>query len=295
VSRGRGRTDDEAPDDEATGGGGTTDPDREELAAQVELLREENRRLRAEYARARRSRHRRTALGLAAVGLLAVAGSVALPGGRETLLVLAGVGLFGAVLTYYLTPGRFVAATVGESTARTLADGLAAVAADVGLSEERVYLPARDGRVRLFVPHRSAFSAPTDPSPGFVVSEDPAERGLVVDATGEALFGEFERALDGPLGEDLPTVADGLAEGLVEVFELVDRATPETDGRTLRMGVAGSALGPVDGFDHPVASFLATGLVRALDDPVSVDVVPGDGRHDAVVVVAPVEAPERED
>lgn len=284
MKRGLGRTDGNGAVDERD-----ASTAREELAAQVELLREENRRLRAEYARARRSRHRRTALGLAAVGLLAAAGAWLLPGSRETLFVLAAVGLFGAVLTRYLTPERFVAAAVGEAAARAHADGLAAVATDVGLSDERVYLRGTDGGIRLFVPQRSTFSVPSDTAPGFVASEDPGEWGLVVDAAGEALFGEFERTLDGPLGEDLTTVGDQLASGLAEGFELVDRATPEVDGRTLRIGIAGSALGPVDGFDHPVASFAATGVARALDGPVSVRVVSGDDRHDAVVVVEPVD------
>ncbi|MFC6940075.1 hypothetical protein ACFQE8_08885 [Salinirubellus sp. GCM10025818] len=284
MSRGAGRAD---GDGEAVGEtNGSTD--REELAAQVELLREENRRIRAEYARSRRSSYRRTALGLAVVGLLAGAGGWLFPGSRETLFVLAATGLFGAVFTYYLTPERFVAAAVGEAAARTHADGLAALAEDVGLSDERIYVRGADDRIRLFVPQRSAFTVPSDPSPGFLVSDDPAERGLVVDATGEALFGEFERTLDGPLGEDLPTAGDQLAAGLADGFELVDRATPEVDGRALRMGVTGSALGPVDGFDHPVASFVATGAARVLDEPVSVRVVSGDDRHDAVVVIEPV-------
>jgi hypothetical protein len=291
VSRGVERTD----EGDTTAGDGVPATDPEDLAAQVELLREENRRLRAEHARARRSRYRRTALGLAAVGLLAVGAASLFPGSRETLFVLAATGLVGGVLTYYLTPERFVAAAVGEAAARTHADGLAAVAADVGLSDERVYVPGPGGRVRLFVPQRSPFSVPEDPAPGFVVTEDPAGRGLVVEATGEALFGEFERTLDGPLGEDLPTVADQVAEGLVEGFELLDRATLETDGRTLRLGVDGSALGPVDGFDHPVASFAATAVARALSEPVSVRVVAGDDRNDTVVVVEPVEAPKHED
>ena len=286
MSRGVGRADEGEPADD--GPSGSTE-DREELAAQIELLREENRRLRAEYARARRSSYRRTGVGLAAVGLVAAAAAWGLPGSREILFVLAATGLFGAVLTYYLTPERFVAAAVGEAAARTLADGLGAVAADVGLSDERVYVPGPGGRVRLFVPQRTPFSVPEDPRPGFLVGDDPAERGLVVDATGAALFGEFERALDGPLDGDLPTVGDRVAGGLVEVFELVDRATPETDGRVLRLGVAGSALGPVDGFDHPVVSVAATAVARALGEPVSASVVEGDDRHDAVVVVEPVE------
>jgi len=288
MSRGVGRR--ERGADGGDDGDGGRAEDREEFATQVELLREENRRLRAEYARARHSSYRRTAFGLAAVGLLAAGAAALFPGSRETLFVLAAVGLFGAVLTYYLTPERFVAAAVGEATARTHADGLGAVAADVGLSDERVYVPGPADRVRLFVPQHSSFSVPADPTPGFRVGEDPAERGLVVDATGEALFGEFERSLEGPLGEELPVVADQVAEGLVDVFGLVDRATPETDGRTLRLGVAGSALGPVDGFDHPVVSFAAATAARAFDEPVSVSVLPGDDRHDAVVAIEPVEA-----
>lgn len=278
--------------DDGDGGGGGHAEDREEFAAQVELLREENRRLRAEYARTRRSSYRRTAFGLAAVGLFAAGAAALFPGSRETLFVLAATGLFGAVLTHYLTPERFVAAAVGEATARTHADGLAALAADVGLSDQRVYVPGPGGRVRLFVPQRSPFSVPAEPTPGFRVGEDPAERGLVVDATGEALFGEFERSLEGPLGGELPVVADQVAEGLVDVFGLVDRATPETDGRTLRLGVGGSVLGPVDGFDHPVVSFVAATAARALDGPVSASVLPGDERHDAVVAVQPVESTE---
>lgn len=291
MSRGVGRED---PD---TSPAEPTDPvaDPEELATQVELLREENRRLRMEYARARQSRYRRSALGLAVVGLVAAGGAVLFPGTREPLFILAATGLFGAALTYYLTPERFVASEVGGATARTLADGLAALAADVGLSDERVYVPTEtDGRVRLFVPQRSSFPVPPNPEPGFVVSEDPAGRGMVVDATGEALFGEFERVVAGPLADDLPTLADQLAEGLAEVFELVDEATPEVDGETLRVGVSGSALGPVDGFDHPVGSFVATGLARALAAPVSLRVVDGDDRYDAVVVVEPVDGEEGE-
>ena len=84
--------------------GGQQDPESADettadLAAQVELLAEENRRLRAEYARARQTTYRRTALGLFAVGALAVLGGVAFPHSSDVLFALGGTGLFAGVLT----------------------------------------------------------------------------------------------------------------------------------------------------------------------------------------------------
>lgn len=85
-----------------------------EQTARAELLAEENRRLRAEYARTQQTRYRRTAYGLAALGVLAVLGGLLFPNARGVLFALGGTGLFGGLLTLYLTPGQFVAADVGE-------------------------------------------------------------------------------------------------------------------------------------------------------------------------------------
>ena len=51
----------------------------------------------------------------------------------------------------------------------------------------------------------------------------------------------------------------------------------------MTVGVVGSVYGPVDQFDHPVASFLAVGLAEGLDVPVSVQVESSTGDADAVV------------
>ena len=98
--------------------------DEEELLARIETLQDENERLRRELSAARRTRYRRTAIGMAFLGGLGLLGAGLIPSLRELLLALGGTGLFGALLTYYLTPERFVAASVGEAVYGTLAENL---------------------------------------------------------------------------------------------------------------------------------------------------------------------------
>jgi len=75
------------------------------------------------------------------------------PDGREVLFALAAVGLFGGVLTYYLTPGTFVAADVGERIYAAMAANEAAIAGELGLSDDRIYVPAGEPvDARLYVP-----------------------------------------------------------------------------------------------------------------------------------------------
>jgi hypothetical protein len=300
-----------------------------DLAAQVELLAEENRRLRDEYVRARRTTHRRTALGLFAVGALAVLGALALPQSRDVLFALGATGLFASVLTYYLTPEQFVAAETGERVYAALATTGAELVAELGLRDERIYAPVsgtaaasaggessagpagdvddadgeRDaggasavGRkggaaspgVRLFVPTRSDFAVP-DPDELdslFVVTDDDRERGVSLSPTGGGLYREFESAMVGTVEEHPVALADQLADALAEGFELVESASADADPERGRatVEVAGSVYGPVDRFDHPVASLFAVGLAATLDRPVSLDVTPAeDGPADYFV------------
>lgn len=261
------------PDESA--GDGESDA-RDDLAAQVELLAAENQRLRDEYVRARRATHRRTALGLFAVGLLAVAGAVAFPDARNVLLALGGTGLFGAVLTYSLTPKRFVAAGTGERVYAALAATGRELVGELGLREDRVYAPARIADesfadVRLFVPQRADYAVP-DPETldsTFVVEEG-VDRGVALPPTGAALYREFETAMAGEISSDPTSLAAQLADALVEGFEIADATRADVSPEDGRVTVAaeGSVYGPVDGFDHPVASFLAVGLAANLDRPV---------------------------
>lgn len=268
------------------------DGDDSELAAQVELLSEENRRLREAYAEARRSRFRRAALGLAGVGVLAIAGAVAFPAVRTVLLALGGTGLFAAVLSYYLTPERFLSASVSEAVYEALATNGASLAADLGLQDTRVYVPtgtaADDGSsVKLFVPQRTNYAIPDDEALESVLVVPPESdgRGLSLEPTSAALVREFRTALSGEPSDEPDALAQQLADALVEQFELVDAADPDADPDASRVSVAvgGSAFGPVDRFDHPVASFVAAGLAIGVGRPVTVDVIASEEHADYLV------------
>lgn len=250
----------------------------DELRAEIARLVAENERLRAAYARSKRSAYRKSAAGLAALGLLAIAGGALLPTARTVLFVLGAIGLFGAVLTTYLTPERFVAASVGKAVYGSFADNEAALAAELGLADDYRYVPTGLARgVRLFVPQAGTDGVPAvgDLQATLVATDDAV--GLALDPSGADLLREFVASLGGDLESTPDALAAQLAEALTEQFELVGRATPDADAADGRVtvAVADSAYGRVDRFDHPVASFVATGLARGLDRPVDLDVTDG--------------------
>ena len=271
-----------ADDTTGSAGDGMPDPpadaeglDDEELLAELELLREENRRLRESYVRAKRSQYRDVAVGLAALGLLATLGGVVFQSVRTVLLALGATGLFGGLLTYYLTPERFVAANVGTAVYSTLAANAQSIVSELGLGDNQLYVPLGETgiRVRLFVPQGSGAGMPDEEAleSTFVLTDDPDERGLALDPIGSDLFGEFERALDGPLGETPTDLAAQLSEGLVEQFEIADDVAFDADRDRVTAEVDGKVYGDLDRFDHPARSFLAVGLARGLGRPVRVD------------------------
>lgn len=262
---------------------GAADP-AEALRAEVASLAAENERLRDAYAGTRRAAYRRSAAGLAVLGLVAVGGGLALPDGRSVLFVLGAIGLFGAVLTTYLTPERFVAASVGRAVYGALADNEAALAAELGLADEHVYVPTGPARgVRLFVPQAGTDGtpAPADLEATLVATDDTV--GLALDPSGADLLREFEASLAGDLADSPARLVGQLAEALTDQFELVRSVRFDVDAADGRatVGVAGSAYGRVDRFDHPVASLVASGLARGLGRPVTLAV--HDGGNEWVV------------
>lgn len=267
--------------------------DLDDLAAEVELLAEENERLRREYSRARRTRYRRTALALATVGLVAIAAGAAFPGSRTVLVAIGSTGVFGGLLTYYLTPERFLPAAVGERVFEASAQNWSAIAAELGLADDRVYVPVEGvsgpGRpvVRLYIPQHAEYELPDDESLSstFVAVEHERARGVSMHPTGAPLFREFDRAFAGDLADTPGPLARQLADGIVEQFELARSATTDVDpevGR-LTIGIRDSAYGAIDRFDHPVASFVAVGTATALGTPVTVVTSTGDDRADFLV------------
>ena len=265
-----------------------------DVEAQLELLAEENRRLREQSRRLRQSQYRRTALGLGALGLLAGAGAALFPPVREALLALSGIGLFSAVLIYFLTPERFVAASIGESVYGAHARSSRELVADLGLEDVQVYVPMGGRRTRLFVPQHVDYRVPDedDLDGALVVPDDERRRGLSLHPTGADLVAEFERTVSGELAEDPTELARQLADALVEVFELAEGANvspastvnedvgsilpgpdeSEAEGR-VTIAVTGNVYGDGAVIDHPVTSVVACGLARQLDRPVVADAV----------------------
>ncbi|AGB33757.1 hypothetical protein C488_15717 [Natrinema pellirubrum DSM 15624] len=262
------------------------DRDRLELAAQAELLEEENQRLQAEYARARQSQYRRTAAGLALVGVLAGLAGLVFADVRDVLFSLAAVGLFGGVLTYYVTPETFIAAGVGEQTYAALARNEASIAAELGLTDDRVYVPTDTAEdVRLYIPQRTTDELPDITDRSGPIATDPDQRGLVLEPTGAGLFESFERTLTDDLATAPEPLAMQLTDGLVEQFELADSAESDVDasGGRVTVAIVDSAFGAVDRFDHPIASFLAVGFGTGLERPIRLEVTAGDDRSDWLV------------
>jgi hypothetical protein len=268
----------------------TDEPPTGSMAAsgpEIERLREENRQLRDQNERFQRSSHARTSLGFAAVGLFAGAGGVLFPRSQEVLFALGGTGLFGAVLTYYLMPERFISASLSERIHLAYAAAGHGLVDDLGLQGSRIYVPVpsstdpRFANVRLFVPQHAEYELPEPDAINstLVVTEGEQRRGLALAPTGAALYAEFETTTREP-PSDTGERVDQLLEMLVDGFELVDSATRDLDterGR-LTVGVVGSAYGPVTRFDHPVGSFVATVLARYLDVPVRAETTESD--HD---------------
>ncbi len=267
---------------------------REELVAQRALLAEENQRLRDEYRRVRQLRYRHAAFGLGGCGIVAALVGVLFPDSRSILFALAGIGLFTAVLTYFLTPERIVPASVGERTYTAFEALGVMLQSELGLVDERLYLPTERSDtndfapVLLFVPQHTDYERPDSSilDDGFVITEDERQRGIAIRPTGAALYREFQ-SQRGKEAETPGELAEQLADGIVESFELADVITTavDVDGTSVTFGVVGSAFGPVDRFDHPVASFLAVGLARTLDTGVSVEqlATPDDDRTDYLV------------
>lgn len=257
---------------------GSTADTSDALQTRVAVLEAENRQLREEYARARQATYRRTAVSLLIVGLLGIAGGVVFPDARTVLFALGGTGIFAGVLTYFITPERFISAEIGGRLFEAVRADREATIDELGLRGEPVYVPGDE--VRLFVPRDTDAPLPeslTDLDL-FVVPEDPTTGGVAFHPTGVPLFEEFSDTMDQSLGTRPQSAAPVLADALVEVFELADsvESAVDTDTQRVTFEVRGAGLGDPTAIDHPIASFLSVSLVEALAEPVEVTVTEED-------------------
>lgn len=246
----------------------------------VASLVEENERLRAERADGvRDARFRRAAgvlLGLSVA--LAVVGGL-LSGLRTVAVSLAGIGLFTSVLLYFTSAGRFVPLGTAERVAAPLLESREALVYEFDLVDEEVYVPTSadppEASVLALpsgadVPPVTALEAPViDAAAGGSPSED----GLAFRPSGGSLFVDYAPRLSVG-GEERPAdLAAELAEAVVEEFEIADdvEVEVEADDGIIRVDVEGVDYGLLSRFDHPVISFLGTGLAVTLRRPVRVE------------------------
>ena len=274
-SGGTERADGEAPAADAVS---ASDDATAALETRVAVLEAENQQLREEYTRARQSTYRRTAVGLVIVGIVGILGGVGFPDARTVLFALGGTGVFAGVLTYFITPERFIAASVGTRVFEAVRADREAIIDELGLSGDPVYLPGTE--VRLFVPRHedTPLPDPNDQPPFFVVPDDPTTGGVAFHPTGVPLFAEFADSRDQSLEARPQAVAPVIADALVNVFELAEsvESAVDTDTGRITFEIDGNGLGDPTAIDHPIASFLAVSVVEALAAPVQVTVTAAD-------------------
>ncbi|WP_075935861.1 hypothetical protein [Halosegnis longus] len=247
--------------------------DADVKAVEYELLRAKNQRLREQFQQAKQTRYRRTVIAFLIIGVVSISGGLLFPAVRALLITLGATGVFGAVLTYLITPEQFHAATVSTRLHETAATNAEAVINELGLQETRMYVPVGDADARLYVPSHENFEVPDDDDLRslFVATEDDRERGVAFTPCGVALYEDFDLART-PAREP-EVVADQLGDAVVEQFELAKAvdSTVDSEAGEARFAVTGSTCGPVSRVDHPTISLLATGLALHLERPVSVE------------------------
>ena len=247
-------------------------------AIELATLAAENRQLREEYTRAQQATYRRTAVGLLLVGLIAIAGGVGFPDARTVLFALGGTGVFASVLTAFITPERFVSASVAGQVFGAVRRDRAAIIDELGLSGDPVYIPGEP--CRLFIA-RAARAAPVeqvDPSSVFVVTDQGDPDGVTFYPTGEQLYDAFTASATLPETPTVATLLPALADALVELFALADGVEYDhdpADGR-ITMEVSGGRVGDPTALDHPVASLLAVSVAHTVETPVTVDTTADD-------------------
>jgi hypothetical protein len=255
------------------------DPDRSELTAHVERLLEENGRLREENERLRRGRagthrprHRRLALGMALLGVIAALGALRFPATRDVLFATAATGAFGGLLTYSLSRGPFLAAAACDRMYAAVESNGNVITDELDLADDRIYVPDGDDGAYLFLPRRSDHGFP-ERLDGPSITND--RRGVVLESTGTGLLREAERTASGDLPSAPSELAERLADVLAEQFEFARRieTSVDEDGEPTRVTVTvtDGVLGSIDRFDHPIASFFAVGLAVGLENPVRLE------------------------
>ncbi|MFB6105934.1 MAG: hypothetical protein ABEJ70_03080 [Halobacteriaceae archaeon] len=213
-------------------------------------------------------------MGALLVGVVAVAlvPEVPLPGAVPAVspalsgatFAVGASAVVAGLLNHLLVGGRDVPTDVAAGVYHAHATNGAAIVADRGLSDRRLYLPGDDEDPRLFVPADGRSD----------VADAAATEGATFTPTGAALYRTYERTRtstpDGP-GAALAHLCDAATYGL-GLAATAEVLAVEDDRATVALG--GSELPDVDRFDHPLPSLLGAGLAAELGAPVEVTTAP---------------------
>lgn len=217
-----------------------------------------------------------TVFGL--LGLAGLFGWITLwPSGPDVAIYIAIVGLFGAVVSYLVLPGRTLSPLVADGLYEALGSTAIAQPAKSKEPVAGLYVPTDDEssnttQVRPFN-HQLASSRRHSPSEG---TDEFGTR-----PSGDVLYREFKTRV----GNDSVTTGKAFAwqlcRALTDWFELTAHARPSSgDTGTLTVRIVDSAVGSTIGYEHPTVSFLAVAFARWNDMPVVAAVHPVENRTD---------------
>jgi hypothetical protein len=193
------------------------------------------------------------------------------------LLALSGTLLVGGVANHVLAAGRDLPLAVTASTAAAAGTTVESLLAQRDLDDRRVYLPpTADRGPRLVVPDGEG-----DPIAHAERAFDDQTAAIVVTPTAAEMVTRFREHRTDAVATDATHHVDALCDGVTAVYDLAADASGTVDGRDATVSVRGCPLGEPERIDHPVSSFLATGLAAALDRPVELSEVRADGGEQA--------------
>lgn len=232
------------------------------------------------------------------LGGSAAGGAVLYPNLQEVLLAVGYTFLFGVLLVGILSNQQYIQTSVHEAVVGDLLRNERAVVDSWDLQRTHVYIPRHSGPVpaTLFIPKHPDFEIPPESALDslFVVSETPKQEGITLVPSGAQLYEEFAATTGRELSDTPAALASELTDGLVELFEIATGATTDVDRDVVVCDIGLNAHGNQPEMNHPVVSFLGTGLAVGLDRPVVVDSqTTTGGQYDLVVEFRWVETAPR--
>lgn len=261
------------------------EPTDEDLTTRIAYLSSENRRLRRRDSR----RAQRNYYQWIAIVLILMGGGLSwLPlfvTGIDTILIaISGTGIFTGLLIYYLIPKQLVSISTAEGIYTSFAASQSALLTSLGLCNEQIYIPIDSASsARLFVPRNAEYTLPTAEVLESTVIHDDHGGGVSLYPTGATLIADTNIRLPDEGEPELLTMR--LAEASVESLELAKSVTAvmNEERNQVTFHVTDSVYGSVDRFDHPILSFLATGLAIGLNVAVTAETTQTGNSSDYVI------------